>query len=65
MKWKQKRNQQIHVLNSYTGSYGALTDRNISKETAKKYGVRRVISPTNDVSQHIYPSINGNEITAN
>ena len=49
-------------LNSYTGSYGALTDRDISEDTAKKYGVRRVISPTNDVSQHIYPFFNGNEI---
>ena len=49
-------------LNSYTGSYGALTDRDISEATAKKYGVRRVISPTNDVSQHIYPFFNGNEI---
>ena len=49
-------------LNSYTGSYGALTDRDISEATAKKYGVRRVISSTNDVSQHIYPFFNGNEI---
>lgn len=49
-------------LNSYTGSYGALTDRDISEDTAKKYGVRRVISSTNDVSQHIYPFFNGNEI---
>jgi len=49
-------------LNTYTGSYGALTDRDISEETAKKYGVRRVISPTNQVSQHIYPFFNGNEI---
>tara|TARA_R100001460_G_scaffold17328_3_gene37439 strand:+ start:639 stop:2297 length:1659 start_codon:yes stop_codon:yes gene_type:complete len=49
-------------LNSYTGSYGALTDRDISEATAKKYSVRRVISSTNDISQHIYPYFNGNEI---
>ena len=49
-------------LNSYTGSYGALTDRDISEATSKKYGVRRVISSTNEISQHIYPFFNGNEI---
>ena len=27
-----------------------------------QYGVRRVISSTNEISQHIYPFFNGNEI---
>ena len=49
-------------LNTYTGSFGALTDRDISEATAKKYGVRRVINPNNQVTQHIYPLFNGNEV---
>ena len=49
-------------LNTYNGSYGALTDRCISEDTAKKYGVRRVVSADNKVSQHIYPFFNGNEV---
>ena len=49
-------------LNTYNGSYGALTDRCISEDTAKKYGVRRVVSTDNKVSQHIYPFFNGNEV---
>lgn len=49
-------------LNTYTGSFGALTDRDISEATAKKYGVRRVVNPNNQVAQHIYPFFNGNEV---
>ena len=47
-------------LNSYTGSYGALTDRDISEDTATV--TEKSHYPTNDVSQHIYPFFNGNEI---
>jgi len=49
-------------LNTSNGSYGALTDRCISEETAKKFGVRRVVSADNKVTQHIYPFFNGNEV---
>tara|TARA_R100000742_G_C4278888_1_gene102355 strand:- start:1752 stop:3341 length:1590 start_codon:yes stop_codon:yes gene_type:complete len=49
-------------LNTYSGSFGPLTDRCISEETAKKYGVRRVVSSDNKVAQHIYPFFNGNEV---
>ena len=49
-------------LNTYTGSFGALTDRDISEATAKKYSVRRIVNPSNQVTQHIYPFFNGNEI---
>ena len=49
-------------LNTYNGSFGALTDRCISEDTAKKYGVRHVVSADNKVSQHIYPYFNGNEV---
>ena len=49
-------------LNTYNGSYGELSDRCISEETAKKFGVRRVVSADNKVTQHIYPFFNGNEV---
>lgn len=49
-------------LNTYNGSFGALTDRCISEDTAKKYGVRHVVGADNKVSQHIYPYFNGNEV---
>ena len=51
-------------LNSYTGTYGALTDRNISEKTAKKYGVRIVYGNDGSIVEHIYPYYNGNEIVA-
>jgi twinkle protein len=49
-------------LNTYTGSFSALTDRGISLDTAKKYGVRSVVGTDNKIAQHIYPFFNGNEI---
>ena len=49
-------------LSSYTGTYGALTDRNISEKTAKKFGVRVVYDNEGNVIEHIYPYYNGNEI---
>jgi twinkle protein len=49
-------------LTSYTGSYGALTDRSISEKTATKYGVKIVKDRNNNVAQHIYPFFNGSEV---
>ena len=51
-------------LNSYTGVFGALTDRNISETVAKKYGVRVVHDHEGKVSKHIYPYYNSNEIVS-
>lgn len=51
-------------LSSYTGTYGALTDRNISEKFATKYGVRVVYDTNGNVIEHIYPYYNGNEIVA-
>ena len=42
-------------LSSYTGTYGALTDRNISEQTARKFGVKVVKVHAGQVKQHIYP----------
>ena len=50
-------------LDSYTGIYGELTDRGISEKTAKKFGVRIVKNVNGNVTQHIYPYFNGNEIS--
>jgi len=50
-------------LNSYTGSFNPLTDRNISQKTATKYRVRSVLR-NNKVIKHIYPYLNANEIVA-
>ena len=47
-------------LESYTGIYGELTDRGISEETAKKFGVRVIKNRNGDITQHIYPYFNGN-----
>tara|TARA_Y100001963_G_scaffold156352_1_gene249710 strand:+ start:216 stop:1892 length:1677 start_codon:yes stop_codon:yes gene_type:complete len=46
------------------GIFAPLTDRNISKETAQKYGVRVKYSINNEISQHIYPYYIGQEINA-
>ena len=51
-------------LSSYTGTYGALTDRNISEKTAQKYGVRVVYDTNGNIIEHVYPYYNGNEIVA-
>ena len=49
-------------LESYTGIYGELTDRGISEQTAKKFGVRVIKNRNGDITQHIYPYFNGNEV---
>ena len=60
---EDKRETKVTTfLNSYTGVYADLTDRGISEKTAKKYGVRVVYDSTGQISQHIYPYFNGNEI---
>ena len=51
-------------LNSYTGVFADLTDRNISEDVAKKYGVRVVHDHEGKVAKHIYPYYNSNEIVS-
>ena len=46
------------------GSYIALTDRGISKETAQKYGVKAVQNLKGEVIKHFYPYYNGHELGA-
>ena len=49
---------------SHGGMFASLTDRNISADTAKKYGVKVVYDANGELSQHLYPYYNNNELTA-
>jgi len=51
-------------VNTSDGSFNALTDRSISLDTAKKYGVKSILNSRGDVDTHIYPYYNVNEIGA-
>ena len=46
------------------GMFGDLSDRGITEETAKKFGVKIVTNTQGKVIQHIYPYFTSNEITA-
>jgi twinkle protein len=48
--------------NTSGGDFLPLTDRSISLETAKKYGVKAFINTTGDVVRHSYPYYIANEI---
>ena len=47
-----------------TGTYSALTDRRISEDTAKKYGVRVIHGADGKPVEHHYPYFNGHELGA-
>ena len=51
-------------LNSYTGTFGALTDRKISEDVARKYSVRVVYNREGEIIKHVYPYYNSNEIVS-
>ena len=46
------------------GNFIALTDRQISQATAKKYGVKAVQDLKGQVVKHLYPYYNGHELSA-
>ena len=48
-------------LNAHGGIFAKLTDRNISKETAEKYGVKVVYDSAGQLAQHLYPFYINNE----
>ena len=50
--------------NSTEASFNALTDRGISIETAKKYGVKSVLSSDGSIYEHHYPMYINNEVVA-
>lgn len=51
-------------MNTSDGSFNALTDRGISLDTAKKYGVKSILNSKGDIDTHIYPYYSVNEIGA-
>ncbi len=62
--YQQKEPQNI-FKNAHGGVFANLTDRNIKKETAEKYGVKVVYDQTGQIAQHIYPFYINNELTCN
>ena len=54
--------KQIDIVDE--GSFSALTDRKISQNTAKKYGVKCVHDLQGNVVKHFYPYFNGHELSA-
>ena len=46
------------------GEVNALSDRGISLNTAKKYGVKSLVSSSGEVLRHFYPYFNGSEEVA-
>jgi twinkle protein len=52
-----------NAMNEAEGNFVGLTDRGISAETAKKYGVK-AIQQGDKITKHLYPYYVSNEITA-
>jgi len=51
-------------INPHGGDFVALTDRRISEATARKYGVKSILTSNGEIVQHIYPYYNKHEISA-
>ncbi len=64
--YTQKRvDMKVHFnSDSFVGVFGKLTDRNISEETAKNFGVRVVYDTEGKISKHYYPYYKGNTLVA-
>ena len=59
-----KRSNDNASFSENKSFYHALTDRSISLETAKKYGVRSVKDEKGDIIEHHYPAYINNEEVA-
>ena len=65
METNQQTNTSIKQPdNIEVGSFSALTDRKITKDTAQKYGVKVVHDLQGNVIKHMYPFYNGHEVSA-
>ena len=60
----EKKEPTNPIVNPHGADYTALTDRRISEATAKKYGVKCVLSSNGDIAQHLYPYYNKHELSA-
>mgnify|MGYP003110521529 FL=1 len=54
-KYIQQQPSPVKQLNAHGGIFAKLTDRNICKETAEKYGVKVVFDSAGQLAQHLYP----------
>ena len=62
---KTNMTETVRELNAHGGVFAKLADRNISRETAEKYGVKTVYDSAGQIAQHIYPLYINNELTSN
>ena len=68
--FKQMGDIQINVVQNEPltfaeeGEFKEISDRGISLDTAKKYGVRCTVSPNGRIAKHIYPYYKDKEIVA-
>tara|TARA_R110002051_G_scaffold323981_1_gene419454 strand:- start:13001 stop:14656 length:1656 start_codon:yes stop_codon:yes gene_type:complete len=53
---------QRNSMNTSQGSFNELTDRGISLDTAKKYGVKSILNSDGSINSHIYPYFISNEM---
>ncbi len=51
-----------NAMNYSDGSFSALSDRNITLDTVKKYGVKSISDSSNKTVTHFYPYYNNNEM---
>ena len=63
--YKTTNTNNVSQLNNHNSMFAKLTDRNISKETAQKYGVKVTYDSAGNLAQHIYPLYINNELTCN
>ena len=63
--YRKETTQPPVQINAHGGMFAKLSDRNISKETAEKYGVKCVFDATGKIAQHHYPYYINGEHTAN
>tara|TARA_R100001224_G_scaffold105308_2_gene79066 strand:+ start:3377 stop:5041 length:1665 start_codon:yes stop_codon:yes gene_type:complete len=60
----QSFKQPERALNTEGGKYAKLTDRGISLDTAKTYGVKIIYNTDGTIAQHLYPFYINNELSA-
>ena len=58
------RTHKNNSMNTNDGDFIALTDRGISLDTAKKYGVRCTVTPDGRIAKHLYPYYKDKEVVA-
>lgn len=63
--YKTTNTNNVSQLNNHNSMFAKLTDRNISKETAQKYGVKVTYDSAGNLAQHIYPLYINNELACN